>query len=213
MFLATQIETGQKMVLEDDLKSMKRAMRRLQILSKDDIVELKGRVAGCISSCDEILMTELVFSGFFNDMTPQEIPAILSAIINDEGNAKNMKFSFKNERLNSFYTTLTDIVKKLGEVFSDCKINIDQEAYANTIKPQLIEVTYMWCCGSSFAEILKLTDIFEGNIIRCLKRVDELLQELVNAAKAIGNRDLQEKFEAGQKMLVRGIVFAASLYL
>jgi len=102
-YLATQIETGQKMVLQDDLKSMKRAMRRLNILSKDDIIELKGRVAGCISSCDEVLMTELVLSGFFNDMTAAEIPAILSAVINDEGNTKNQKFSFKNERLTAYY--------------------------------------------------------------------------------------------------------------
>jgi len=105
------------------------------------------------------------------------------------------------------------MAKKVAEVFVDCKINIDTDAYLATIKPQLVEVTYMWCTGSSFGDILKLTDIFEGNIIRCLKRTEELLQELVNAAKAIGNKDLQEKFETGQNSLVRGIVFAASLYL
>jgi ATP-dependent RNA helicase DOB1 len=71
----------------------------------------------------------------------------------------------------------------------------------------------MWCCGSSFSDILKMTDTFEGSIIRCFRRLEELLMQLIDAAKIIGNRDLQLKFEGAEGSLKRGIVFAASLYL
>ena len=37
--------------------------------------------------------------------------------------------------------------------------------------------------------------------------------QLVSAAKAIGNDDLEEKFKAGIKLMRRDIIFAASLYL
>lgn len=52
-----------------------------------------------------------------------------------------------------------------------------------------------------------------GSIIRCLRRLEELLREMVNAAKAIGDAALEEKFEAARAALKRDIVFSASLYL
>jgi ATP-dependent RNA helicase DOB1 len=44
------------MILSDDLKRMKRVMRRLNWLNKDEIVEVKGKVACEVSACDEILV-------------------------------------------------------------------------------------------------------------------------------------------------------------
>ena len=52
-----------------------------------------------------------------------------------------------------------------------------------------------------------------GSIIRALRRLEELLREMVNAAKSIGNADLEAKFEEARTKLKRDIVFAASLYL
>jgi ATP-dependent RNA helicase DOB1 len=67
--------------------------------------------------------------------------------------------------------------------------------------------------GAKFIEICKLTDIFEGSIIRVLRRLEELLRQLSSAAQAIGNQELMLKFEDGAKRIRRGVVFAASLYL
>lgn len=55
------------------------------------------------------------------------------------------------------------------------------------MKPQLIEATYAWCNGAGFAELCKMTDVFEGSIIRCFRRLDEMLKQLGDAAKTIGN--------------------------
>jgi superfamily II RNA helicase len=42
---------------------------RLQFCSADDVIELKGRVACEISSGDELLLTEMIFNGVFNDLS------------------------------------------------------------------------------------------------------------------------------------------------
>ncbi|MFH4983561.1 hypothetical protein AB6A40_010270 [Gnathostoma spinigerum] len=76
-----------------------------------------------------------------------------------------------------------------------------------------MDVVNAWCSGAPFCELLKKTDAFEGSIIRCLRRLEELLREMVNASKAIGNTDLEKKFEEARTNLKRDIVFAASLYL
>jgi len=135
-FLALQIQQGQKMVLDDDLKSMKRAMRRLSLLNKDDIVEMKGWVAGQISACDEVLLTELIFSGFFNDLSPSEVAAVMTCLVHDESGADNAKYTMKNDRLNSAFMELKEAAKKLCTVFIDCKINVEEETYLSSFKPQ-----------------------------------------------------------------------------
>jgi ATP-dependent RNA helicase DOB1 len=46
-----------------------------------------------------------------------------------------------------------------------------------------------------------------------LRRVDELIKELIEAANHIGNMGLSEKLKEASTKIRRGIVFAASLYL
>ena len=64
-----------------------------------------------------------------------------------------------------------------------------------------------------FPEVCKLTDVFEGSIIRVLRRLEELLRQLAAAATAIGNSELTRVFSEGSTRIRRGVVFAASLYL
>jgi len=45
-------------VMSDDLRAMRRVLRRLEFIDKDGVVQLKGRMACEITSADEILMTE-----------------------------------------------------------------------------------------------------------------------------------------------------------
>merc|ERR1712244_71649 len=59
----------------------------------------------------------------------------------------------------------------------------------------------------------KLTLLFEGALIRLIKRLRDIVNQLVDSAKAIGNEELEKKFESCIEKLQRGIVFAASLYV
>jgi hypothetical protein len=46
-----------------------------------------------------------------------------------------------------------------------------------------------------------------------MRRLEEVLRQMCQAAKNIGNTDLENKFSEGIKLIKRDIVFAASLYL
>jgi len=74
---------------------MKRVLRRLGFLTKDNIIDVKGRVAAEINAADELITTELLFSGFFTDLTPQQVAAVLSIFVFDE---KVASFAFVNVR-------------------------------------------------------------------------------------------------------------------
>jgi ATP-dependent RNA helicase DOB1 len=58
------------MIMSSELVNMKRVMRRLDMVDKNDVPMLKGKVAASLSAADEILTTELIFSGFFQDLSP-----------------------------------------------------------------------------------------------------------------------------------------------
>lgn len=123
--LQSQIENSEKMVLEDDLKCMKRVLRRLEFTNKYDIVQIKGKVACDISACDEILITELMFAGLFNEMEPNEVAGLLSALVHDESSNAE-KTGIKQESLSKFYGILLEHGRRIVKIYNESKINIDE---------------------------------------------------------------------------------------
>lgn len=51
------------------------------MVDKNDVPQLKGKVAASLSAADEILTTELIFSGFFQELNPDQMAAVLSCLI------------------------------------------------------------------------------------------------------------------------------------
>jgi len=76
-----------------------------------------------------------------------------------------------------------------------------------------MNVTYAWSKGAKFSEICEMTDVFEGSIIRAMRRLNELLGQLREASAAIGDAELAEKFAKASESIQKGIVFANSLYI
>ena len=121
--------------------------------------------------------------------------------------------------------------------FVEHRLIADEDEYVKSFNPGLVDVCYAWSSGCSFADICRLTEVFEGlclidlsallplyielcpcvvhsgSIIRSLRRLEELLRQMSCASATIGNHELKALFEAGAKQIRRGVVFAASLYL
>jgi ATP-dependent RNA helicase DOB1 len=96
----------------------------------------------------------------------------------------------------------------------ESKIPLEKDEYVKKFNPDLMEIVYKWCQGAKFKDICEMAnEIFEGTIIRGFRRLDELLAQIAEACKVIGNLELHAKFEEAEKNLKRGIIFTASLYL
>ncbi len=59
----------------------------------------------------------------------------------------------------------------------------------------------------------KMTDVYEGSLIRVFRRLEELLRQMGQAAKVMGSEELEKKFEEALGKVRRDIVAAQSLYL
>jgi ATP-dependent RNA helicase DOB1 len=194
----------------EELKYRKRVLRRLNYCSTSDVIEFKGRVACELSTADELLLTEMIFNGTFTNLTAPQAVSLLSCLVCDE---KSSEQPAASQELEEPLKQMQDLAKRIAKVSIECKLELDEEEYIERFKPFLMDVVLAWCKGATFLQLCKMTDIFEGSIIRCMRRLEELLRQMVQASKSIGNTDLENKFSEGIRLLKRDIVFAASLYL
>ncbi|KAJ6669920.1 hypothetical protein lerEdw1_000469 [Lerista edwardsae] len=205
-----ELKKARTVLQMDELKCRKRVLRRLGFATSSDVIEMKGRVACEISSADELLLTEMMFNGLFNDLSSEQATALLSCFVFQENSSEMPKLT---EQLAGPLRQMQECAKRIAKVSAEAKLEIDEENYLNSFRPNLMDVVYTWANGATFAHICKMTDVFEGSIIRCMRRLEELLRQMCQAAKAIGNTELENKFAEGITKIKRDIVFAASLYL
>lgn len=198
------------LAFKDELKARKRVLRRLGYITSDNVVELKGKVACEISSADELTLTELMFNGVLKDVKVEEMVSLLSCFVWRE---KLQDATKPREELDLLFMQLQDTARRVAKVQLECKVQIDVESFANSFRPDIMEAVYAWAKGSKFYEIMEITQVFEGSLIRAIRRLEEVLQQLILAAKSIGETDLESKFEEAVLKIKRDIVFAASLYL
>ena len=70
------LKKSKSLLQMDDLKCMKRVLRRLGYCSTSDVIEVKGRIACELSSADELLLTEMMFNGVFNPLNPPQVRTV-----------------------------------------------------------------------------------------------------------------------------------------
>ena len=56
-------------------------LRRLGFCTSNDVVEMKGRVACEINTGDKLLLTEMIFEGVLNTLSPEQAAALLSCFV------------------------------------------------------------------------------------------------------------------------------------
>ncbi|KAK1266748.1 hypothetical protein QJS04_geneDACA015568 [Acorus gramineus] len=198
------------LAFKDELRARKRVLRRLGYITVDDVVELKGKVACEISSAEELTLTELMFGGVLKDIEVEQMVALLSCFVWQE---KLQNAQKPREELDLLFSQLQETARRVAKVQLECKVQIDVDNFVKSFRPDIMEAVYAWAKGSKFYEIMDITQVFEGSLIRAIRRLEEILQQLIQASKSIGETELESKFEAAVSKIKRDIVFAASLYL
>ncbi|KAF7698530.1 ATP-dependent RNA helicase mtr4 [Cucumispora dikerogammari] len=195
-------------------------------------ITLKGRVACEIRSGSEILLTEMLFNNSFDNLTYLDICALISCFVCtefDSDEEKKIKKADKklylilvnNERkLNEFFDTSCNnlVINDIIDEKIDCKsmssdltqkLSSGESAYSSL----LMHCCRAWAQGATFGEICSMTNVFEGSIIRILRRLEEVLRQMSCAARVMGNNQLEALFSIANSYIKRDIVFNNSLYL
>eukprot|EP01083_Nonionella_stella_P179748 639098_1 len=230
--LSSKISTYNVGQFAKELKCKCRVLKRLEYLNDESILTSKGIAASCLEINHEILITELIFDNFFDKLKAEEICAVLSVFVMDRPN-KSTGNENQNRNKVEFAVPLIvhesyqKILIKAREILcikKECGLTDEfglfdnvgcrnEEDYLACFNPGLMTAIFQWVNGADFVVVNKLTPMFEGALIRLIKRLRDIVNQLVDAAKAIGNEQLAKTFGDCIDKLQHGIVFAASLYV
>ncbi|XP_017847565.2 helicase SKI2W [Drosophila busckii] len=197
--------SAKNLTLYPDYCNKLQVLRALNYIDELNEVTLKGKVA-CEMGQNELLITELILCNMFNDLEPAEIAALLSGLVFQ---AKIQGQPTIPEPLKECVAAFEQINDTILAEEQRCQAAIEAESNLNF---GLLEVVYEWAKNKPFAEIMKLTEVQEGIIVRCIQQLDETLRDVKTAAIRIGNPGLQSKMEEASTAIKRDIVFTASLY-
>lgn len=196
----------------EELKNRMRVLRRLGFVDENEVVQMKARVACEISSTEghELLLAELLFNRFFNELTPEMCAAVLSVFMFEE----RVEAAALKDELQKPFSKLQAQARIIAKISQESKVpNMEEDKYVESLKWQLMETVYAWANGKPFADVCKMTNAYEGSLIRLFRRLEELLRQMAQAGKVMGSEELTTKFEESLTKIRRDIVAAQSLYL
>jgi ATP-dependent RNA helicase DOB1 len=213
--LRKESSRSQSLVLREELRAMRRVLRRMNFIDANNVLTDKGKLGCEVSSCDEVLLTEMVFNNVFEGLTADETVGLLSCLVLDEKSEDTaLPEEVERSALGKALAKTREIAASVADGMAECRVpDFDPKLYVEKIKMQMILPVSLWLSGKNFKDVMESTALFEGSVVRVMRRLEELVREVCLAAKAIGHSELEQKLIEARKRLRRGIVFAASLYI
>ena len=158
-----QISVALSIMQLDELKCRKRVLRRFGFINDAEVVELKARVACEISTGDELLLSELLFDRFFNELSPELCASVLSCFIFEE----KAECPALKEELAKPYREIQAKARIISKVSQESKLALNEDEYVQGFKYQLMEVVYAWAHGKPFAEIWYVSLHLFCSVVSC----------------------------------------------
>ena len=183
----------------------------LNYITQENVLLLKGRVAIEINYVHELLGTEMLFSSIFDDLTPEECASLISCLC-CEGIYINDNFELIPDGIEESFTLLKDLALQLEGTMLLFNIPSSETFSQKNVNCILAQVVYDWALGKPFKQIMTITDVPEGSVVRTINIVNESLKDFSNASKLIGCMSLSQKFDKAAEIIKRDIIFASSLY-
>ena len=140
---------------------------------KDDYPTEKGKTVSQIRSENELFLAEIVFSEVLNELTPAELASVICAVTTEDMRAEMFSGLPLSQKVRKTLNKIKDIRRRIDKVQNDN--NIDDEMYINSFYCALIE---MWSNGAEWDDIVEQVEMGEGDIVRCFKRVVDVLRQL-----------------------------------
>ena len=139
---------------------------------ENDYPTERGKTTSQIRSENELYLSEVIFSGLLEGLTPSQLAGVICALTTEDirGEIPYIPFS---EPVRKTLNKIRNIRRKIEKVQND--YNIDSPLYINPYFSSMIE---LWVEGAEWDTITGSMDIGEGDIVRAFKRVVDVLRQL-----------------------------------
>ena len=192
------------------------------ILEEMDYIESnnmksKGLTAMNIGEADEILMTEMIYSGELENMTKEEIITSLSIFVDEKDKESEEKYIQDLDvsmKVKNIYRRMKRYVEEITDLEVRNELNIHNDFYyEDCLTMDMIEPTWIWINGGSMAELYNKTEIYEGNFVRGMMRLNQLVETYIKICMEMGKLEMVEKMEGYNRLIIRDFTTVNSLYV
>jgi len=179
---------------------------------------IKGIIASQINECNSIILTELIVSesNYLYTLTSEEIVGLISIFteqIKSETIEGIQKKSIGTDNINKIVNDLDVLIEK----YKENEINILGSSFVDwTLSKSYIDIALSWANGintSTMIFILAEHGEYEGQFVKNMTRVYNIINDIGCICKMIGKIDLLPSLENATKLIIRDIVNVNSLYL
>lgn len=171
-----------------------------------------GILATELNECESLLISKFYMSGKPSKMNPKEILALLASCIG-EGKKKDQEPSVESllvpDSVKDALMDLSDYWKEL----CDAEIAEGAKQTGWTLSTFWIDPIWRWMEGESVSALCAEYDVYEGNMIRSVLKVQNMLEEWRCMAEYCEHVEVLDMLREANQLLIRETVIQDSLYL
>lgn len=173
-----------------------------------------GIYATEINEGNQLLMAMTYQENLCKDFTQEDFVAFLAAFL-VEGKDKDAAPRLEDLQISQ---SVKDVLYKVDDWAYACQTEEDkvlgpQRNDLWTLKTSCIEPIYRWAQGENAAVLCQEYEIYEGNLMRSILKVANMVDEWTNLATYTQNIEMLRMLEGLREKLVRDIAKPESLYL
>ena len=219
-YLISLLDSNNKYLHENIIKILKFFQKyayidnQLNIYEYDKIlpehINIKGVIASQISECNEILFTEILTANYLDNLTNLEIITFFSVFLNNKNIDKTLKNINISKTLKLKINRLIDLKDQFLDDMNNLSIFVNDEWILSF---DMIEPIKDWVNNVNINIILKNYEIFEGNFIRNVIKLSNIMEDIIKISLLLEKIDIVEKLSNVNELLIKSIVSIESLYL
>ena len=192
----------------------RRALEKNPFDILQDEITVKGLIASQINECNPLLLTELIVNDKLNKLNPIELITVLSIFI-DDGKIEDIlpmsfELSFLPKNIMDIFSWMDQITQYYQQIEKKHQIHNYEmwELNYNYVYP-----AYLWANMKSIHEITSEMNIYEGNFVKNMLKLSNIIRDLSCLCKIHGSIELLPILNKAEEIIVRDIVTVNSLYI
>ena len=213
--------------LTEDIQSPMAFLWELKYIDIDENTNkinltLKGKIGSMISECNPILITEVIYSNILNDLSMEDIMAILSVLVmiedggGDNKNNNSIPCSPSDLLVSKKCLKVLSSIREISQNLGATESNFQVESPANwDMNLDSVNSAYLWSLNknNSLSEVFKYYKNFEGNFVQDMRRLTQFATKVRDMSELLGLTNIVEKLRDIEKIMLRDIVRVDSLYI
>lgn len=140
----------------------------------------QGKILTKIFAESDLLLTESIRCGLFDELNATELLSIVSCMIFESRSVENLAPKMPSPKVSSALTEVIAIWAQLEEIETQYGVKTQREPDAG-----FCWIAYKWASGGSLHSVLKGSEMSVGDFVRSTKQLVDLLNQIAGASQKL----------------------------